>query len=146
MYNSATCLNLIHAYRGIIISTGLGENGLAKGAVINQLIMEHSKTMPTTSTTILAESIDHALKEAGYESHLRADYEQNLLAKENKQPGKQLHQFLAEQGIPTDTVKKVAALEAEGFRQLLKQLEAKYRLLDKSSNHTQSKERDAKVY
>lgn len=124
------------------MSTGLGENGLAKGAVINQLIMEHSKTMPTTSTTILAESIDHALKEAGYESHLRADYEQNLLAKENKQ----LHQFLAEQGIPTDTVKKVAALEAEGFRQLLKQLEAKYRLLDKSSNHTQSKERDAKVY
>ncbi len=124
------------------MSTGLGENGLAKGALINQLIMEHSKTMPTTSTTILAESIDHALKETGYESHLRADYEQNLLAKENKQ----LHQFLAEQGIPTDTVKKVAALEAEGFRQLLKQLEAKYRLLDKSSNHTQSKERDAKVY
>ncbi len=59
----------------------VGENGLAKGDVINQLIMEHSKIMPTTLTTILAESIDHALKEAGFESHLRADYEQNLLAK-----------------------------------------------------------------
>lgn len=74
-------MNLILVYRGIIMANRVGENGLAKGDVINQLIMEHSKIMPTTSTTILAESIDHALKEAGFESHLRADYEQNLLAK-----------------------------------------------------------------
>jgi len=127
------------------MTNGLGEIGLAKGAVINQLIMEHSNIMPTTSTTVLAESIDHALKEAGFESHLRADYEQNLLAKENKQRGKQLHQFLAEQGIPNDTVKKVAELEAEGFRQLLKQLEAKYRLLDTSPSHIQSRQGGAKV-
>jgi len=146
MYNSVTCLNLIYVYRGIIMANGLGENELAKGAVINQLIMEHSEIMPSTSTTILAESIDHALKEAGFESHLRADYEHNLLAKENKQPGKQLHQFLAEQGIPTETVKKVAALEAESFRQLLKQLESKYKLLDKSPNHIQSKQSSAKAY
>lgn len=128
------------------MANGLGENGLAKGVVINQLIMEHSKIMPTTSTTILAESIDYALKEAGFESHLRADYEQNLLAKENKQPGKQLHHFLADQGVPNDTVKKVAALEGEGFRQLLKQLETKYSLLDNPLNHIQSRENSAKVY
>ncbi len=80
------------------------------------------------SATILAYSIDHALIKAGFESHLRVDYEQNLLATENKQLGKELHQFLAEQGIPEDTVNRVAAMEAEGFRQLLKQLDANYRV------------------
>lgn len=127
------------------MANGVVASGLAKGEVIDKLIMEHSKIMPITSATILADSIDRALKEAGFESRLRVDYEQNLLAKENKQLGKQLHQFLAEQGIPSDTVKKVAAIEAEGFRQLLKQLEAKYRLLDKSPNHIQSRELSHKL-
>ncbi|WP_047550224.1 hypothetical protein [Methylotenera sp. G11] len=118
------------------MANGVDENGLAKAAIIDQLIMEHSNKMPTMSATILAYSIDHALIDAGFESHLRADYEQNLLAKENKQLGKELHQFLAEQGIPADTVNRVAAMEAEGFRQLLKQLDANYRILDKAPVHT----------
>jgi len=118
------------------MANGVDENGLAKAAIIDQLIMEHSNKMPTMSATILAYSIDHALIDAGFESHLRADYEQNLLAKENKQLGKELHQFLAEQGIPADTVNRVAAMEAEGFRQLLKQLDANYRILDKAPIHT----------
>jgi len=123
------------------MANGVNENGLTKGAVIDRLIMEHSKITPTMSATILAYSIDHALIEAGFESHLRVDYEQNLLAKENKQLGKELHQFLAEQGIPADTVKKVAAMEAEGFKQLLKQLDAKYRLIDKAPIHIAPKQR-----
>lgn len=121
------------------------ENGLAKGAVIEQLIMEHLVNKPTMSATILAYSIDHALINAGFESHLRVDYEQNLLARENKHLGKELHQFLAEQGIPADTVKKVAMIEAEGFRQLLKQLEAKYRLLDKAPAHISPKQKSVPV-
>jgi len=43
-------------------------------------------------------------------------------------------------------VKKAAAIEAEDFRQFMKQLEAKYRLLDKSPNHIQFTQRYAKVY
>lgn len=121
------------------------ENGLAKGAVIEQLIMEHLANRPTMSATILAYSIDHALINAGFESHLRVDYEQNLLARENKHLGKELHQFLAEQGIPAVTVKKVAMIEAEGFRQLLKQLEAKYSLLDKAPTHISPKQKSAPV-
>ncbi len=124
---------------------GESENILAKAAVIDKLIMEHSKTTSTMSAVILAYSIDHALINAGFESHLRADYEQNLLAKENKHLGKELHQFLAEQGIPAETVKKVADIEAEGFRQLLKLLDAKYRLLDKAPIHIQHKQRSAEL-
>ena len=82
------------------------ENGLAKGAVIEQLIMEHLVKKPTMSATILAYSIDHALINAGFESHLRVDYEQNLLARENKHLGKELHQFLAETGHPRRHCKK----------------------------------------
>jgi len=136
MYNLIACLNLKHDYKEITMANGVDENGLAKAAVIDQLIREHSKIMPTMSATILAYSIDHALMDAGFESHLRIDYEQNLLAKENKQLGKELHQFLAEQGIPADTVNRVAAMEAEGFRQLLKQLDANYRILDNAPAHT----------
>lgn len=110
----------------------VSENGLAKGAVIDRLIMENSGRKPIMSAAILAYSIDHALIDAGFESHLRADYENNLLAKENKHLGKELHQFLAEQGIPAATVKRVAMMEAEGFQQLLTQLDAKYRLFDKT--------------
>lgn len=110
----------------------VSENALAKGAVIDQLIMENSGRKPIMSAAILAYSIDHALIDAGFESHLRADYENNLLAKENKHLGKELHQFLAEQGIPAATVKRVAKMEAEGFQQLLTQLDAKYRLFDKT--------------
>ena len=110
----------------------VSENGLAKGAVIDRLIMENSGHKPIMSAAILAYSIDHALIDAGFESHLRADYENNLLAKENKHLGKELHQFLAEQGIPAATVKRVAMMEAEGFQQLLTQLDAKYRLFDKT--------------
>ena len=114
---------------------GVGESGLEKGAVIDLLIMENSNRKLIMSAAILAYSIDHALMDAGFESHLRVDYENNLLAKENKHLGKELHQFLAEQGIPADTVKKVAAMDAEGFQQLLKQLDAKYRLFDKAPIH-----------
>lgn len=114
---------------------GVNENGLTKGAVIDRLIMENSDRKRIMSAAILAYSIDHALIGAGFESHLRVDYENNLLAKENKHLGKELHQFLAEQGIPADTVKKVAVMEAEGFQQLLKQLDAKYRLFDKAPIH-----------
>ena len=110
----------------------VSENGLAKGAVIDRLIMENSCHKPIMSAAILAYSIDHALIDAGFESHLKADYENNLLAKENKHLGKELHQFLAEQGIPAATVKRVAMMEAEGFQQLLTQLDAKYRLFDKT--------------
>lgn len=124
---------------------GEGENGLEKGAVIDQLILESSNRKLIMSSAILAYSIDHALIDAGFESHLRFDYEQNLLAKENKHPGKELHQFLAEQGIPADIVKKVAAMEAEGFKQLLKQLDAKHRLFDQSSSNTPSKQRSAQL-
>jgi len=111
------------------------ENGLAKGAVIDRLMMENSNLKLTMSAATLAYSIDHALINAGFESHLRFDYENNLLAKENKHLGKELHQFLAEQGIPADTVKKVAAMEAEGFRQLMNQLDAKYRLFGQAPIH-----------
>jgi hypothetical protein len=127
------------------MTNGVSESGLAKGAVIDQLIMEHSNIMPIMSATILAYSIDHALINAGFESHLRVDYEQNLLAKENKHLGKELHQFLAELGIPADIVKKVAEIEAEGFRQLLKQLDAKYRVFDKAPIHIPPKQRSAEL-
>ena len=123
----------------------VSENVLAKGAVIDQLIMENSNRKPIMSAAILAYCIDHALIDAGFESHLRADYENNLLAKENKHPGKALHQFLAEQGIPAATVKRVAMMEAEGFQQLLKQLDAKYRLFDKASIHSPLKYESVKL-
>ena len=127
------------------MATGMVEIGLAKGAVIEQLIKEHFMHKPTMSATILAYSIDNALINAGFESHLRVDYEQNLLARENKHLGKELHQFLAEQGIPAATVKKVAMIEAEGFRQLLKQLEARYRLIEKAPAHISPKQKSAPV-
>jgi hypothetical protein len=113
----------------------VGKNGLAKGAVIDRLIIENYSRKSIMSAATLAYSIDHALIDAGFESHLRADYENNLLAKENKHLGKELHQFLAEQGIPAATVKRVAIMEAEGFQQLLKQLDAKCRLFDKALIH-----------
>jgi hypothetical protein len=145
MYNLVTFLNLNHDYKDIAMTYGEGENGLAKGAVIDQLIMENSKRKPIMSAAILAYSIDHALIDAGFESHLRVDYENNLLAKENKHLGKELHQFLAEQGIPADTVKRVAMMEAEGFQQLLKQLDAKYRLFDKAPIHIPLKYKRAEL-
>ena len=123
------------------MTNSMDENGLAKGAVIDRLIMENSNRKPIMSAATLAYSIDHALINAGFESHLRVDYENNLLAKENKHLGKELHQFLAEQGIPADTVKKVAVMEAEGFRQLMKQLDAKYRLFDKAPIHIPTKQK-----
>ena len=140
MYNLFTCVDFKHDYKEIAMANGVDENGLVKGAVIDRLIMENSNRKPITSAATLAHSIDYALMNAGFESHLRIDYEQNLLAKENKHLGKELHQFLAEQGIPADTVKKVAAMEAEIFRQLLKQLDAKYRVFDKVSMHTPPKQ------
>ena len=106
-------------------------------------MMEYSYRKPPMSPATLAYSIDHALIDAGFESHLRFDYEQNLLAKENKHLGKELHQFLAEQGILADTVRKVAVIEAEGFRQLLKQLDAKYELVDKAHRHNPLKKNNA---
>ena len=140
MYNFLLAAKIKHDYKEITMANGVGKIELAKGAVIDQLIMENYNRKPTMSAAILAYSIDHALIGAGFESHLRVDYEQNLLAKENKHLGKELHQFLAEQGIPADTVKKVADMEAEGFRHLLKQLDAKYRLLDKAPIHISPKQ------
>lgn len=124
---------------------GKGDNGLAKNVVIERLMMEYSYRKPPMSPATLAYSIDHALINAGFESHLRVDYENNLLAKENRHLGKELHQFLAEQGIIADTVRKVAVIEAEGFRQLLKQLDAEYGLVDKASIHTPSKQRSTRL-
>lgn len=128
---------------------GKGENGLAKSVVIERLMMEYSYRKPPMSPATLAYSIDHALINAGFESHLRVDYENNLHTKENRHLGKELHQFLAEQGITADTVRKVAVkvavIEAEGFRQLLKQLDAEYGLVDKASIHTPSKQRSARL-